>query len=1165
MLTIKKHLIFTLLFLIAGKLCASHIVGGGLTYECLGNSGNGKLYRFTMKVYVDCINGNVSFDDPANIAIYNGTEQSNALFATFNVALGSVQQITINQPDCIDNLPIICVEEGTYTWERVLPFNNQSYFIEYQRCCRTDAITNIIDPGATGATYSVEITPAAQQLCNSSPAFNNFPPVVICNNYPLEVDYSATDPDGDQLVYSFCAPYAGGGEFGGGCDSPTPNPPCPPPFNEVVFTFPDYSATEPMGGNPIVQIDAQTGVISGTPQLNGQYVVGVCVEEFRNGQLLSVTRRDFQFNVTPCAPEVTALAQYDELDGPKQYVIKKCDGSKTVTIINESFPVANILNFQWTFDLNGNIIQNSTDFDLTLNFPDFGTYNGTLILNQGLDCGDTAFIRVELYPPASLELGPDILVCKDSTIVLTAGTGFTSYLWQDGSTAQTFSATTTGVYQVAATDACGNVLSDSVRITLSPIPAIQLADLSLCPGKSFTLTVPGFAQYSWSPGAGLSCTNCATVIIQPSVNTTYTLSAVNLDGCATQGSFNVTVLPTPMITRVIQFYPNQSVTLGGQTYTQPGTVVLNVASTTGGCDSLNTYILELLPTTLDIQCPANLTVALPNNAATTVVNYALPTATTDCPGVPPNFQLLQGLPSGGNFSAGVNTVCYEGINTCGNRDTCCFTVTVTTLDIQCPANLTVALPNNATTIPVNYAIPTATTDCPGAQASVQLLQGLASGSNFPAGVNTVCYEGTNTCGNRDTCCFTVRVTTLEILCPANLTVALPNNATTVPVNYALPTATTDCPGAQPTVQLLQGLPSGGNFASGVNTICYKATNTCGNSKSCCFTATVTTLDIQCPASLTVQLPVAATTIAVNYTAATTTTNCPGGQTTVSLLQGLPSGGAFALGINKVCYEGSNTCGNRDTCCFNVTVLESAQPCDVKMLGCMKYELLDIRLDSINQPRFRIRVTNFCASEMDYAMIELPPGIVGVTPVNGSIYTAPNTGNQYLVRNPNASPFYSTRYRSVGVGINNGQADVLEQRLPQQSFPNNYIHMNAKLKNGQSFEAYLNTFYCPVQPWAGSRGEEEFEITLEENRTSALAIRPNPTDGLLSVDISQWQGQSVHIQVLNAQGQLVMNRQFEADNEWVELNLEGTLVNGLYYLVVQPVGGEKLATRFVLER
>jgi len=73
---------------------------------------------------------------------------------------------------------------------------------------------------------------------------------------------------------------------------------------------------------------------------------------------------------------------------------------------------------------------------------------------------------------------------------------------------------------------------------------------------------------------------------------------------------------------------------------------------------------------------------------------------------------------------------------------------------------------------------------------------------------------------------------------------------------------------------------------------------------------------------------------------------------------------------------------------------------------MRFELLSIPLDSINQRRFRIRATNLCALELDYVVIQLPNGLVAVTPKNAAIYIykAIGSGNSYTVRNPNASPF-----------------------------------------------------------------------------------------------------------------------------------------------------------------
>lgn len=617
------------------------------------------------------------------MGVYKGTYQDNSYFDDYRINIDNVFPLAINEPDCIDNLPSLCLQEGIYIWEDEFPVSNESYFVVYQRCCRTNAIANIFTPGDIGATYYIEITPAAQQVCNNSPVFNNFPPIVICNNYPLEVDYSATDPEGDVLVYSFCAPFAGGGNILGGpgasgCDGVVPNPPCAPPFTEVPFIAPNFTASQPMGGNPVVGINPLTGIISGTPQFNGQYVVGVCVEEYRNGQLLSVTRRDFQFNVTDCDPQATALVEYDELLGPSRYAIRKCDGSTSLTIPNQSIPQANIQNFEWTFDLGGgNMLQNSTDFDLPITFPGLGVYNGILVLNGGLDCGDTAFIQVELYAPLSLNLGPDYFFCQDTNILLNAGPGFSSYLWQNGSTSQSLNITESGVYYVEATDPCGNVFRDTVTMNIEKATPLIFNNQSYCPGSSSTFDVSGlgFTQFDWS-GANLSCYTCPVVTATPLVTTTYHLVATTALGCTSEGSFTLEILPTPTATYVIQFYPNETVTIGGQTYNQSATVTIPVSSTTGGCDSLNTYILELLPTTLDLACPPNQTVELPVASTAVNVNYNAPLATSDCPDPAVVLTLTQGLPSGGAFPLGVNTVCYQATNNCGNTATCCFNITV---------------------------------------------------------------------------------------------------------------------------------------------------------------------------------------------------------------------------------------------------------------------------------------------------------------------------------------------------------------------------------------------------------------------------------------------------------------------------------------------------------
>lgn len=396
-------IIVLLSFLTPLALEARHIIGGDITYECLGNGpGNSRNYRFTMKVYRDCMGGGAEFDNPAQFAIYRGTYNVNVRDTIFSVLNPMVSRLIPDTPNCVQNIPTVCVEQATYTFTINLAVRNQSYYIVYQRCCRNESITNILNPGDVGATYMIEITPDAQMLCNDSPTFDNFPPIIICNNFPLEFDHGATDPEGDQLVYSFCTPFAGGGNITQGnalfsCVGAVPTPPCAPPFDNVPYNVPTYTPGNPMGGSPQININSSSGFITGTPNILGQFVVGICVQEFRNGLLLSTVKREFQFNVTDCSPTVIADIEEDSIAGPGRYVLVSC-GSNAVTFINQSVQEQNITNFEWRFNIPGMPYSNTEDWNPTVVFPDTGFYTGTLYLNPGDLCGDTAFISVNIFP-----------------------------------------------------------------------------------------------------------------------------------------------------------------------------------------------------------------------------------------------------------------------------------------------------------------------------------------------------------------------------------------------------------------------------------------------------------------------------------------------------------------------------------------------------------------------------------------------------------------------------------------------------------------------------------------------------------------------------------------------------------------------------------------------
>ena len=273
-----------------------------------------------------------------------------------------------------------------------------------------------------------------------------------------------------------------------------------------------------------------------------------------------------------------------------------------------------------------------------------------------------------------------------------------------------------------------------------------------------------------------------------------------------------------------------------------------------------------------------------------------------------------------------------------------------------------------------------------------------------------------------------------------------------------------------------------------------------------------------------------------------------------------------MGTTLVCYEAANRCGIRDTCCFSVIVQKVADEtaCDVKIPpgSCVKYELLSIRLDSLGRPRYRMRLTNTCASPLRFAYFQIPNGMTAKAPLEGATYTAPG-GNTYLVRNPNAAPYRSIRFKPLSGTLNNGKSDIFEYTLPKQA-QMAFILVSVKLEDGSSSEAHVNTFACPVQPYVASAQEP---ATQERNTppaaTTEVLVRPNPTSGLLFVEITGKQAQAARIQVLNAQGQLVLERGYASGSA---LQLPENLANGLYFLLVQPADGSaRAAVRFVLER
>ena len=427
MYSMPKNIFATVLVFLSlsfiNKISAKHIIGGEVFYECMGIDSSGSTpmatFQITFNMYRDCFGGGAQFDQPAEFGLYSGSGDNWAYQQTFSSDITTQESIPVNDDPCIEEPTDVCVQKGTYVFTIVVPVINQSYLLTYQRCCRNNTIVNILNPESTGAVFQVEISPLAQSICNNSPSFDNFPPIVVCANSPLVFEHQATDVEGHELIYEFCYPITSGGTLGTNenpgdatsCDGVIPNPAnCPPVYDQVVFKPLDFSVNNPLGPGSGININTFTGLLTANPKLTGQFVIGICVKEYLNGQLLSIVQRDFQFNVTPCQILVYADVANDEVIKEQEFLIRSC-GENDITFENLSQDKNFIDEYLWEFNILGETVT-SPEENPTINFPEIGEYFGQLVINPNSDdCRDTAFLFVEIFPPINAEYDYDYDTC----------------------------------------------------------------------------------------------------------------------------------------------------------------------------------------------------------------------------------------------------------------------------------------------------------------------------------------------------------------------------------------------------------------------------------------------------------------------------------------------------------------------------------------------------------------------------------------------------------------------------------------------------------------------------------------------------------------------------------------------------------------------------------
>ena len=741
-----------------------------------------------------------------------------------------------------------------------------------------------------------------------------------------------------------------------------------------------------------------------------------------------------------------------------------------------------------------------------------------------------------------------------------------------------------------------------VHYTLIALPQVKIEEaIMLCPGDSVSI---GGQQY----------TQADTVVV----------TLPNSGGCDTLYSYIITILPQPTLTQSISFCVGDSITINGQVYTQTSTVLDTIAGN-GACDTVITYTLTQVTQqsqsdSILICAGDSITIGgqvysqsgmvidtiSGNGACDTVVTYTLtvlpyPTATDTisfCAGdsITVNGQVytqsgvaMDTIPGNGacdtvftytltvlpyptatesiSFCAGdsitINGQVYtqSGVvmDTISGNGACDTLVTYTLVLLPQPTLSETISFCNGDTITINGQVYTQSGTLVDTIPSVGycdtivtytlvLLQQptLSEFISFCAG-ESVTINGQ---------VYTQSGTVTE-------TVSSPSGCDTL-VTYTLirlPLETraetiTFCVGDTVTID--------GQIYTQAGTVIdtISAAGTCDTIVTYTLVAAApgaSTASIQCPSDMMVTVNPGSAPVVVNYIQPIVNSTCPCPGVTLTQNSGIPSGGLFQLGATQVCYTAKDSCGNTATCCFNVTVADQA-PCDVKVIGCMRYELLSITRDATQKLTYRIRVVNNCPNKMIHTAIQLPNGVSAKFPISNSIFTTEG-GRDYEVRNPNFQPFYSVRFKSTTDSISGGGSDIFKYSLPPQSTPN-YIHIATRLAPSLYFDTYLNTFGCPIT-LTGPQDDRDAETEFVPNE---LMLFPNPTDGTLWVDLSAWtdKEESQLWRIFNSQGQLVMTDKTTPGEDLMRIELSHVLKGGLYFFEIQDKNGQKETQRFVLQ-
>ena len=440
----------------------------------------------------------------------------------------------------------------------------------------TGSITSAITVSPTSTTpYTVTVTNTAgcSSITSQTVTVNSLPTIIAGSNSPICAgeDLNLTETGNDATVWSWSGP--------NGFSSTSQNP-------TIVSAGTDYDGLYSVTGTiaatgcsatdnvdvtvnalPIVYGGADQTIANGTSTTINDNTISPAGSYFYtwtpSGSLVNssvfhpattnlTTTTQFIFTATDQTTLCTSL--------PDTVVITITGGPLSVSVSNDTIcygestglnAIASGGSGTYTYQWESNPSGFTSTFANPIVSP-LATTTYSVTVSDGFNTvSDQLIVTVNPLPSVTANSN-DInnSICFTDSIILYGSGNADSYTWDNGVTDSViFSPSATQTYTVTGTTNEGCSYTDTITITVNPLPTVGAnsddIDNIICYGDTITLTGSGADSYTWDNGV-IDGTGFV-----PTTTQTYTVTGTTSAGCSDTDTIQITVNPLPNIDSLV--------------------------------------------------------------------------------------------------------------------------------------------------------------------------------------------------------------------------------------------------------------------------------------------------------------------------------------------------------------------------------------------------------------------------------------------------------------------------------------------------------------------------------------------------------------------------------------------------------------------------------------